>query len=329
MKSDFMNFFHEFYHNAFLPKGITTSFLALLPKKDHPRVLSDYRPISLIGCVYKVLSKILDGVVVVNEIIDLARRRKDHCFLMKVDFEKAYDTVNWRYLEDMMRRMGFPDIWIRWMRTCIFNSSMSVLINGSPTADFKVEKGLRQGDPLSLFLFLIAAEGLTGIIKRAVELGLYRGYKVSDNIQFNVLQFADDTIFVGEDNWDNLWSIKSILRSFELVSGLKVNFLKRKIYGLHVADNFMKVASSFLSCNIDSTPFRFLGIPVGANPRRCATWNGIIESMKSKLSSWQGRYLSLGGRVTLINSVLSSLPFYFFSFFKAPVRVLNQLVRKF
>jgi hypothetical protein len=141
---------------------------------------------------------------------------------MKVDFEKAYDTVNWRYLEDMMRNMGFADIWIRWMQACIFNSSMSVLVNGSPTADFKVEKGLRQGDPLSPFLFLIAAEGLTGLVHRAVELGLYKGFKINDDLQFNIMQFADDTILVREGNWENIWCIKSILQSFKFVSGLKL-----------------------------------------------------------------------------------------------------------
>ncbi|MCI19944.1 LINE-1 reverse transcriptase like, partial [Trifolium medium] len=95
--------------------------------------------------------------------------------MMKVDFEKAYDTISWSYLEDMMRRMGFSDIWIKWMRACIFNSSMSILVNGSPTVDFKVGKGLRQGDPLSSFLFLIAAEGLTRMMHRAVDLNEYKG----------------------------------------------------------------------------------------------------------------------------------------------------------
>ncbi|GAU44256.1 hypothetical protein TSUD_400020 [Trifolium subterraneum] len=152
VKDDFMNFFHEFHQHAAFPKGFTASFLTLIPKKDHPQNLSYYRPISLIDCVYKVLSKvlasrlkkvlgkliskcqsaflpqrqILDGVLVINELIDLAKRTKNQCFLMKVGFEKAYDTVNWRYLDDMMRNMGFTDTWIRWMRACIFNSSMSV-----------------------------------------------------------------------------------------------------------------------------------------------------------------------------------------------------------
>ncbi|MCH98246.1 RNA-directed DNA polymerase (Reverse transcriptase), partial [Trifolium medium] len=127
---------------------------------------------------------ILDGVVVINELIsiDFAKRRKQHCFLMKVDFERAYDTISWSYLEDMMKRMGFSNIWIKWMRACIFNSTMSVLVNGCPRTDFKVEKGLRQGDPLSPFLFLITAEGLSRLVNRAVEVDHYKGFKTIGQI---------------------------------------------------------------------------------------------------------------------------------------------------
>ncbi|CAJ2634610.1 unnamed protein product [Trifolium pratense] len=175
-------------------------------------------------------------------------------------------------------------------------------------------------------MFLIVAEGLTGLMNKAVATGLFHGYKVSNTILFHTLQFADDTIIVGEGNWDNLWSIKTVLRSFELVSGLKVNFFKSKLYGINLDDIFLRASSSFLHCGVDHLPFRFLGIPVGANPRRKATWSPILDVMKKRLSIWNGRHLSIGGRVTLIKSVLSSLPLYFFSFFKAPACVIKELV---
>jgi hypothetical protein len=203
---------------------------------------------------------------------------------------------------------------------------MSVLVNGSPTDDFIVGKGLRQGDPLSPFLFLIVAEGLTGLMGKVVENNVFHGYKVSNSIFFHTLQFADDTIIMGEGNWDNLWTIKTVLRSFEIVSGLKVNFHKSKLYGINLDGSFLGASSSFLHCEVETIPFRFLGIPVGANPRRKCTWNPIIDNMRKRLNVWKGRNLSIGGRVTLINSVLSSLPLYFFSFFKAPACVLNELV---
>ncbi|KAK2445049.1 hypothetical protein QL285_016023 [Trifolium repens] len=353
VKQDIMNFLTEFHNNAFLPKAYTASFLTLVPKKDHPQELVDFRPICLIGSLYKILSKllanrlkrvmgkliskcqsdflpqrqILDGVLVLNELIDLAKRRKDKCFLFKVDFERAYDTVSWRFLEGMMIKMGFAEGWLNWMRACIFESSMSVLVNGSPTHDFKVGRGLRQGDPLSPFLFLIVAEGLAGMMKRAVDIGKFKGYSINHCTQFQILQFADDTIFMGEGSWENLWTIKSLLRGFELVSGLKINFVKSKLIGLNVEDRFLEAAASFLSCLTDVVPFKFLGIPVGANPRRSATWKPVVDAMTKRLNSWSSRHLSYGGRVTLINFVLASLPLYFFSFYKAPCCVINQLVK--
>ncbi|CAJ2673784.1 unnamed protein product [Trifolium pratense] len=348
-----MAFLREFHNNAILPKAVTASFLTLIPKKDHPQILFDYRPICLIGSLYKILSRILanrlkrvlgkvisncqsaflpqrqilDGVLILNEILDLAKRRKDECLLFKVDFERAYDTVNWGFLEHMMVKMGFSDGWLKWMRACIFESSMSILVNGSPTEDFKVGRGLRQGDPLSPFLFLIVAEGLTGMMRRAVEIGRFKGFQVNDSIQFQILQFADDTILMGTGIWDNLWSIKVLLRSFELVSGLRINFVKSKLYGINIDVNFLEAGSSFLSCSSDSIPFKFLGIPVGANPRRRETWKSVVDVISNKLSSWSSRQLSIGGHITLINSVLASMPLYFFSFFKAPSCILKQLVR--
>lgn len=102
----------------------------------------------------------MDGVLVVNELIDVVKRRRDKCLLLKVDFEKAYDSVNWR----------------RWMKACVNSNSVSILvINGNTADDFEVKRGLRQGDPLAPFLFLIAAEGLAGLVGKAVELGHFSG----------------------------------------------------------------------------------------------------------------------------------------------------------
>jgi hypothetical protein len=133
---------------------------------------------------------------------------------------------------------------------------------------------------------------------------------------------------MGEGTWDNLWTIKTLLRSFELVSGLKINFVKSKLYGINIDPSFLAAGSTFLSCRSNVLPFKFLGIPVGANPRRRETWKPIVENMERRLSSWSSRHLSYGGRITLINSVLSSLPLYFFSFYKAPKCIIHQLVRK-
>jgi hypothetical protein len=167
IKIDIMNFLHEFFESATLPKAFTASFLTLIPKKDHAQALSEYRPICLVTSMYKLLSKImagrlkqvlgkliskvqsafvpnrqiLDGVLVINELLDLAKRRKDKCLFFKVDFERAYDTVNWQFLDYMLGRMGFADRWRRWIQACVFHSSMSVLVNGRPLGSYAKSGG--------------------------------------------------------------------------------------------------------------------------------------------------------------------------------------------
>jgi hypothetical protein len=137
--------FDQFHGNASLPKSISSYFLTLIPKVSSPQALGDFRPISLIGCLYKLVAKVLaarlakvidvlipntqsafikgrqlvDGVVVVNEVIDYAKKVGKECLILKVDFEKAYDSVEWGFLDYMLRRFGFGEKWRAWMKACI------------------------------------------------------------------------------------------------------------------------------------------------------------------------------------------------------------------
>jgi hypothetical protein len=132
-------------------------------------------------------------------VVDEARKAKKELLLFKVDFEKAYDSVDWDYLDAVQRKMNFPPLWRKWMRECVCTATASVLVNGSPTDEFSLERGLRQGDPLSPFLFLLAAEGLNVMMKAMVEGNRFSGYSVGgeDAVTMSHLQFADDTLLLG------------------------------------------------------------------------------------------------------------------------------------
>lgn len=121
-------------------------------------------------------------------------------------------------------------------------------------------------------------------------------------------------------------SIKAIFKEFELISGLKVNFHKSEVVGVNLEENFMESASQFLICSREKLPFKFLGISVRINSWRGKAWNAVVSSFKRKLSIWKSRLLSIGGKVTLLNSVLSSLVIYTMSFYRAPMKVLKELI---
>lgn len=129
-----------------------------------------------------------------------------------------------------------------------------------------------QGDPLAPFLYLIVVEGLSGLMKNAVSLGIFKGVKIEkEGPEVSILYYADDTILVGEATWENLWVMKSVLRCFELISGLEVNFKKTRVVGINVEEGFIRQAANFLNCKEGDLPFTYLGLPVGANPKRLST----------------------------------------------------------
>lgn len=148
------------------------------------------------------------------------------------------------------------------------------------------------------------------------------GFKDNDEVSYRLLDFVDDTFLVCDGSWSNLWALKSILKGFEMVSNLKINTWKNCLYGVEIKDSFMNVVAQFLAFKKESLPFKFLGLTVGENHRRVSFWKPIISYFKTRLSPYNGRLLSIGGRVTLINFVLMDLLIRHLSFFKAPAKVV-------
>jgi len=264
----------------------------------------------------------------VNKLVDYAKKAKKECLIFKVDFGKAYDSVDWEFLEYMMLRVGMCDKWVGWIKACIFGGSMFILVSGSPTEEISIQSGLKQGDPLAPFLFLLVAEGFSGLMRNAVEQNLFEGFDF-DGSEFVVshLQYADDTLCTGKATVQNLWIIRSALRGFEMASGLKINFYKSSLIGMIVREEFMSMACDFLNCSAECIPFKYLGLLVGANPRSMSTWEPLIETIGGRLNTWSNRYISFGGRIVLINSVLNSMPIFYLSFLKMSVQVWRRVVR--
>jgi hypothetical protein len=137
-------------------------------------------------------------------------------------------------------------------------------------------------------------------MRNEVNSGLFRGYKVNDSLCYNMLKLADDTILLCESSWNIVWTIKYILRSFELMSCLNIFFNKSNIYCLNLNTHILDPASCFLSRRVLDFPFKFLRMPVGANLKQSKMWQLVLDLFEKRLARWKGEYLSMGGRVVLI-----------------------------
>nr|GEZ25651.1 RNA-directed DNA polymerase, eukaryota, reverse transcriptase zinc-binding domain protein [Tanacetum cinerariifolium] len=144
-----------------ISKGGNSSFITLIPKVPNANMVKDFRPISLIGSLYKVIAKVLANRLVTN--------KKKQSMIFKVDFEKAYDSVRWDFINDILRRFGFREKWCKWIQSCLYSSGGSVLVNGSPTKEFEFHKGLKHGDLLSSFLFILVMKSLHVSFQRMVD----------------------------------------------------------------------------------------------------------------------------------------------------------------
>ncbi|XP_021986463.1 uncharacterized protein LOC110882867 [Helianthus annuus] len=313
LKPQVLSLMEDFHGNGVLKMGCNPSFIVLLPKVSDPIELGDYRPISLIGLLYKIVAKvlanrlkpllrnlvslsqsafvgsrnILDGPLVVSEVVSWAKKSKTKIMLFKADFAKAYDSLNWKFLLRALEYMRFPEKWTEWVAECLKSGMGSVILNGSPTGEFRYKRGLRQGDPLSPSLFILALEVLDMFMNRAKE----------------------------ADSFGAL--------AFSLVCNINPD--KSKVFGVGVSDSEINDVASIFNCGVGTFPFTYLGLPIGANMKRVKHWEPIINRFHKRLNGWKAKTLSFAGRVTLAKSVLGSLSSYFLGVFKAPKAVLKTL----
>ncbi|KAJ0911011.1 putative RNA-directed DNA polymerase [Helianthus annuus] len=269
---------------------------------------------------------ILDGPLITNEIISWVKNRKLKAFFFKIDFEKAFDTISWNFIDTVLQQMNFPDLWRLWIKGIFASSRASVLVNGSPTTEFSCFRGVRQGDPLSPFIFILAMEAFSSFMTSASAAGLIKGIQLPNNgPNISHLIFADDVMLLGTWEDESVININRLMRCFFLISGLKINLHKSCLYGIGTTPAENNYMSTLLGCNHGSLPFVYLGLKVGGNMNRYHNWLPVIETFQNRLSLWKATTLSIGGRLTLIKSVIDSLPLYYFALYQAPGNVIDKL----
>jgi hypothetical protein len=342
VKMDVMRVMHYFHQYGTFAKSLNATFVVLIPKKAGAIEMKDFRPISLVGSMYKIISKvltnqlkgvlggllsqsqnafiqgrqILDSVLIASECVDSRVRDGTPGVLCKLDLEKAYDHVNWDFLLALLHRCGFPETWRKWIHFCISTVRFSVMVNGSSCGFFESSRGLRQGDSLSPLLFVIVMEALNKLLMRAEEGHFLRGFEVqgrnNNPLMISNLLFVDDTLIFCDADINQIGYLKCTLLCFEAVSGLRVNLGKSEMVPIGNVPNIQELAA-MLECRISALPMNYLGLPLGARYKSKALWDPVLEKMGQKLAGWKKLYLSKGARLALIKSTVSSLPVYFLS----------------
>ncbi|XP_026420639.1 uncharacterized protein LOC113316707 [Papaver somniferum] len=332
MKNDIMEVVRKFESSGFIDWRLKSTFISLLPKKSVVEEIKDLRPISLSNTVFKAISKvlaerlklllsklvsnsqtafikglqILDNILIANECLDSRLKSKKSGLISKIDLEKAFDNVKWSLVDEVLQQMGFGQIWRMWIKGCIEKIPFSILVNGSSCGKFISEKGLRQGDPLSPFLFLLVSEVLNIMFSKASRAGKVGGFIVKNGgTTISHLQFADDTLVFLDVDLEQVRFLKYILLSFEFASGLSTNFSKCSLFAVGEVNNLNTSAAVF-GCSCEAFPSIYLGLPLGEQSLSKSKWDRVIETCKDRLASSKRSSLTKEG-IRKLNSMNKAL----------------------
>ncbi|WVZ79230.1 hypothetical protein U9M48_026834 [Paspalum notatum var. saurae] len=293
LRKDFLEMLNELHEGSLdlarLNYGVF-GVITLIPKVKGATNIKQFRPICLLNVIYKIITKvltirltkvtasvisesqtafilgrnILDGVVIVHEVIHHLKKQKKAGIILKLGFEKAYDKVDWTFLEEVLKLKNFDSRWIEWMIRVVEGGRVSVNLNGQRGEFFKSYKGLRQGDPLSPMLFNLIGDALAEILRTARDKKVLHGL-VPDLVEGGLthLQYTDDTILFLENTEIEIRNMKFLLFCYEEMSGIRINYAKSEVFTVGIGDREGDDIAKVFNCKKGTFPIKYLGIPIG------------------------------------------------------------------
>lgn len=342
----------KFFVSGNLPTATNSTILTLIPKFLGASSVKDYMSISCCNTTYKVISKILvsklkpilpmvilpnqsafikgrlllENCLLASEIVSGDHKNKGSKRLtLKVDIAKAFDSIKWDFIIASLNSLDLPPLYIHWIRECISTAAYSVGINGSLHCLFQGTRGLRQGDPLSPYLFGIAMNVLSHKFNKAAEDGVIGYHPRCKESKLTHLCFADDLLIFSDGSPASLQGIISVLSDFQEISGLAISPQKSCLFsaGLTSAETSDLVASSGIPQGF--LPMSYLGLPLNTKKLSLINCDPLLQKIKSKLSSWTTKYLSFAGRLQLLSSVISGIINFWCAAFILPLECINQI----
>ncbi|KAK3229962.1 hypothetical protein Dsin_001843 [Dipteronia sinensis] len=354
---DVIDAVQEFFRSGLLLKELNATIFALVPKVPNPFKMKDFRPISCCNTLYKIIAKIIANrikpclpdiispsqsafvagrcigynILLVQEL--MRNYHKDaSCprLALKVDLMKAFDMVHWGFLLETLAAFHFPPKVIMWIKACLTTPKFSISINRELAGFFFGKRGLRQGDPMSPYLFVVAMGVLSKILAKHIEdSSSFKFHWRCDKIKLSHLYFSDDLIMLCHGSLSSARVVKAALDDFSLLSGLHANHAKSNIFTSGVSLTINQQLINLFGYMVGSLPIPYLGIPIISSRLRLRDCSPLVDRVSGRLASWLNRGLSYAGRLQLIVSVLTSLQVFWASYLCLPKKVLNIIEQKF
>lgn len=336
IKIDFMKALEVFYRGDMqgLP-AINKAIVSLLPKVDGAVDLKDFRHVSLVHGAIKIFDKILatrlstelpklvgihqsafikgrslhDNFMLVQCTTRRLHALKEPMILLKLDLMKAFDSVQWPFLLEVLSRMVFGPKWRSWICGLLANSSTRILVNGVPGRTILNCCGLRQGDPLSPMLFILIMEPLQKLFQLATEHGLLSPLARS-GLKQRVSTFADDMMIFLKPREVEMRACAAIMRDYGEASGLLVNLVKSRAMPIRCLEETMEMICTLLGCSIGTFPCTYLGLPLTIRKQSSAHFEGLVSQLEACLPTWRATLMPKSGRFLLVKSVLCAIPIH-------------------
>ncbi|KAL0453994.1 UNVERIFIED_CONTAM: LINE-1 retrotransposable element O protein [Sesamum latifolium] len=313
----------DFFTTGRLLKQVNTTLLSLIPKVQNPTLVAEFRPISFCNVLYKVITKIIvqrlsgvlddlispsqnafvpgrsigDNILLAQELFHGYNQQHlpPRCAL-KVDIRKAYDTVEWDFLSAVLKLFGFPPLFILWIEECVTTPSFSVCLNGSPHGFFRGARGLRQGDPMSPYLFVLVIEVLNLILQQIIEQdGGFTYHWRCEALHLFQLGFADDLLLFRKADVDSVHTFNRGLTIFADLSGLHVNPQKRHLILSRSTSDVRDTLLTLLDFREGFLPLRYLGLPLLASRLTIADCKPLLLKIDIRIKGGMALYCHLQG----------------------------------
>lgn len=344
----------HFFYEGHMPIQFNSTVLSLIPKIPNPQSPADFRPIACCNVIYKGISKILTSRLkaVINKLISLNQsafipgRKLSHNVLLaqdimrfygrrhvsprctiKVDLSKAYDCVNWEFLEDLLNALGFPLQFTRWIMECVTTVTYSLSINGEIKGFFPGKRGLRQGDPLSPYLFSLAMEYFNRMMCHMKSSPAYKFHPKCSKIGLTHLSYADDLLLFCRADHGALNEIKTVLTNFSEISGLSCNSNKSLIFMAGVPPDQRNMLLHLMCFNEGRLPFTYLGIPISSKSLTSIECNTLADKITGRINIWSSKLLTYAGRLELIRAVIYPTFGFWASILVLPKKVIRHIIK--